>query len=180
MAKTFFENFRQAGKIYPGTTFGTDSDGNIRMANGNIRNVNLPDAIGNYNVAAYNDRIAIPFNFRTVSDDGNGKKKASLRSGILYVPYYEGGKIDRDGIVDTDDIEIYGAELGNQSLTREGFQKLFNDRDNTNFKFDVYTGANAKASSENRNTQNKDYNVREFQAQNGDFMTNLRRWLWGA
>lgn len=179
MAKTFFENFKEAQHIFPGATFGTDSDGNIKLAGGGIRNINLPDAFGNYNTAAYNARVAVPFSFNTLRNDGNGKASSTRRSGILYMPYYEAEKISDTGKVDAKDAEIYGAELDNISLTREGFQQLFSDKNNSNFKFDLYPAANALAQSKNRDTRNQDYDAKRYQADEKNFIRNLRSWLWG-
>lgn len=147
MAKTFFENFRNAGPIFPGIAFGADADGNIRLADGTTRNINLPDARGNNNKATWVDRVAVPFRY-TTKDPVSGDSYE--RKGILYIPYHESkhimtdGKI-RDGI---NDIETYGAEvfdvmtdgsepMGSRSLNATGVRNLINNPNNFDFSFDV-------------------------------------------
>lgn len=168
MAKTFFENFKQAEKIYPGVATGADSDGNIRLGNGYIRNIYLPDAIGDYNTAAYRDRVAVPFTYESRSG-----KTPKTRSGILYMPAYEADKITPGGFTEDEEAEIYGAELEGASLTREGLQRLFNDKNNSNFKFDTYTARRAL----NPGGEQVRDDTSRFQAKNTKFMQNLRKAL---
>lgn len=165
MAKTFFENFREAGPI-------------ITFPRNNPYGANIPGLNGG-NSGAWRKRVAVPFSFSTTKNQGNGKASKIRRSGILYLPYYEASKIRENGTVDSNSAEIYGGELDNISLTDSGVRKLLSDKNNSDFEFDIDSGANALAASQNRDTVEKDYSAGKFQASNGDFLRNLRKWLWG-
>lgn len=181
MASRFFENFKDAAKIYPGWTIGANADGNIKLSGGQIRNINLPSANDNDggNTAAYDQRVAVPFRYKTYDHRGGYVDN----SGVLYMPAYEATRIKATGIVKDakKPIEIYGAEMNGQSLTKDGFLDVFYDDDNSDFKFDIQTAREALDSASNSDAGSRASTAQPFQADanNGAFVRNLRSALWG-
>lgn len=179
MAKTFFENFRKAEKIFPGWALGADADGNIRTNGGQVRNINLPSANSSDggNTAAYEERVAVPFKYKT--DDHRGGYIEN--KGVLYVPAYEATRIKANGSVKDakKPFEIYGAELNGQSLSENGFFDLVYDYDNSDFKFDIQTAREALDGASDNNAGSKASTAKPFKASNGAFVNNLRKALWG-
>jgi hypothetical protein len=164
---TFFENFKDAERIILPTR--TNPYGEA----------NLPSMNRGSNSAAWEKRVAVPFSYNERMNDG----KKVLRSGILYMPAYEASKIKNTGknagsvAPDYRDVEIYGAEVQNQSLNKEGFQKLFDNEDNSDFKFDIESAQQAFKGTNGRNSTSTD--VSGYEASNGNFIKNLRSVLWG-
>lgn len=175
----FFDNFKNAGKIYPGVVLGTDQDGNVRLNNGLVRNVNLPSS-GNDggDSGAWRERVAVPFSYTNTDRNGNQAKK----TGILYLPSYEATKIRGNGTVKKgkEPIEIYGAEINGQSLTKDGFMDIFNDYSNSDFKFDMQTATQAlKDATGEKELGGKASTAKPFKANVDNFISNLRSSLWG-
>lgn len=113
MAKTFFENFKEAANI-------------VRFPEQNpYGEANIPRI--NETNAAWRNRVAVPFSYQ-VSESGDRKK------GVFYVPSYEASKIKRDGTIKTKELETYGAELDDgRSLTAKGFMDLHEQVKDSNF-----------------------------------------------
>lgn len=162
--KTFFENFKEAQSIIP--TF---------MAKNPYEGSNLPHPTS-ANSAAWRERIAVPFKYKNWSDaDETVEKK-----GIMYIPYYEGDKIDKYGNVKDSDIEVYGAEIEGQSLNRAGLERLVNDKFNWDFKFDIPAGRTVRNNTKGANTNKVINTVNTFQVEGSPFVRNLRGYLWGG
>lgn len=163
MAKTFFENFRDAERIIS------------PLYNNPYGNANLPAMQTGQNTAAWRERVAIPFSYKTKTNDD----AESYNTGILYLPAYEASKIRKNGALanGATDAEIYGAEINGQSLNKNGFQKLFEDETNFDFKFDVPSAQQAFKSAHGKASTSVD--ASSFKANDGGFIKNLRQSLWG-
>lgn len=153
---TFFDNFREAASITPT---------GIEPV---YKNANLPSPDGAV-TAAWRGRVGLPFSYVSSSNDGKSKGR---QSGILYLPSYEAKKVLNSGSIrkGVSDAEIYGAEINGQSLDVTGFQKLFNDKNNSDFRFDM------SLAQETANNQGGDG---KYKVQNSPFIQNLRKTLWG-
>lgn len=163
MAKTFFENFNEAEQIIVPSHKNPYSESN------------LPSMNSSSNSATWKERVAIPFSYRAKRKDGG----RSYNTGILYLPAYETSKIrangqTREGVTD---IDIYGAEINGQSLNVSGFKKLFNDKNNSDFQFDIDTAQRAFQETYNRPARAID--VSGYKAAGSPFIRNLRTNLWG-
>ena len=176
---TFFENFKEASKIYPGLALGADKDGNIKLSNGITRNIFLPsNGYDGGDTSAYKERVALPFSY--MSSDRNGKQ--TKQTGILYLPAYEATRIRGNGTVkgSKNPIEIYGAEINGMSLTKDGFLDIFYDYGNSDFKFDMQAATQAlKDATGKEKLGNEAATARPFKANVNDFIKNLRSSLWG-
>lgn len=118
MAKAFFDNFKEAGRIIPAATKNPYGEANLPLQN------------TRENVASWQDRVAIPFSY---AKDNSGKRQY----GTIFVPYYEASKVRNDGTVNGGEIEIYGAELSDGlSLNPKGFKKLFDQNKNNDFRIE--------------------------------------------
>lgn len=104
---TFFEKLKEAGKV-------------ITAANKNpYGEANLPSLDESANKATWQERIAIPFSYKT-SDEGD------RQYGMVYIPKYESSKFQKWGEVSGGDVDIYGAELTDgMSFTPQGFDSLY-------------------------------------------------------
>lgn len=163
MAKTFFENFRDAERIMS------------PLYNNPYGDANLPSTQAGINSAAWRERVAMPFSYKTKTNNG----AEAYNTGILYLPAYEASKIQKNGALanGATDAEIYGAEINGQSLNKNGFQRLFNDEANSDFKFDATSAQQAFKDTYGRNSTSVD--ASGFKAEKGDFIKNLRNVLWG-
>lgn len=120
MATKFFKNFNEAGRV--------TSDINRPYGEANI-----PSPVYWENKATWRDRLAIPFSYKNAGT----QHRDGRQFGILYVPYYEYKKIKDNGLTNSEDIDIYGAELiDGPSLTTDGFRKLFNENKNNDFQIE--------------------------------------------
>lgn len=160
---TFFENFKDAERIISPIWRNPYGD------------ANLPSMQSGMNTAAWTKRVAMPFSYTAKGDDG----EKAYNTGILYLPAYEASKIRKNGTLTkgATDAEIYGAEINGQSLTKEGFQKLFEDEANSNFKFDAPTAQEAFKQASGR--ENKSVDASGFTVDTKNFLKNLRQILWG-
>lgn len=163
MAKTFFENFKNAERIIS------------PLWENPYGNANLPSMQTGRNTAAWRKRVAMPFSY--MAEGANGEK--AYNTGILYLPAYEASKIRKNGTLvnGATDAEIYGAEINGQSLTKEGFQRLFEDKDNSNFKFDSPSAQEAFKQASGR--ENRSVDASGFTVDTKNFLKNLRQILWG-
>lgn len=120
MPTAFFDNFRNAEKIIQGySPYGE---------------ANLPSPNPGENSGAWEGREAIPFSFQK-SDDGQ------RQFGIVYIPAYETKKFKESGKISGGDVQIYGAELADGTgLTADGFNKLYNENKDSDFKWNDYAG----------------------------------------
>lgn len=165
MAKTFFENFKEAARIVPA------------FYKSPYEEANLPSLSEN-NSAAWRERVAVPFSYMNSDTKGNQTKQ----TGILYLPSYEATKIRGNGTVKSskDPIEIYGAEINGQSLTKDGFLDIFNDYANSDFKFDMQTATRAlKNATGEKKLGARASTATPFKANVNNFISNLRSNLWG-
>lgn len=163
MSRNFFENFKDAERIIS------------PLYNNPYGGANLPSTQTGENIAAWRERVAMPFSYKTKTNNGT----ESYNTGILYLPAYEASKIRKNGVLanGATDAEIYGAEINGQSLNKNGFQKLFNDEANSDFKFDATSAQQAFKNTYGKNPTSVD--VSGFKAKSGNFIKNLRNVLWG-
>lgn len=156
MAKTFFENFKEADRIMP------------RELKNPYGEANLPSVKESRNSAAWRERVAIPFSY-IISDGGE------RQYGTLYVPAYEANKIRTNGTVRSDDIEIYGADLTDGlSLNEQGFRNLYDKFSNNDFR--IENGA-ANAASQAANGGDLKQVSPAVPVENVPFFKNLRETL---
>lgn len=157
MAETFFKKFR-------------DSNGRIisSMWKNPYGEANLPSPDTDQNTYAWQGRVAIPFSY-IISDGGK------RQYGTLYAPMYEADKIYRDGTVDSDELEIYGAELSDGlSMTPKGFRNLYDKFKYNDFR--IESGAANAASQAAKGGELKQVSP-AVPVENALFFSNLRKIL---
>lgn len=121
MAKTFFENFKEAENIIP----------RLRVQ---PYGANLPSPQYEENSGAWQGRLAIPFSYQKTKD-------GQRQYGIVYVPSFENTKFQEWGEISGGDVQTYGAELADgMSLTPEGFNKLYQNNKKSDFKWNDFAG----------------------------------------
>lgn len=157
MAKTFFENFKESsGRIIS------------PMWNNPYGEHNLPSQDTGQNTMAWQGRVAIPFSY-IISDGGK------RQYGTLYAPMYEADKIYKDGTVDSDELEIYGAELSDGlSMTPKGFRNLYDKFKYNDFR--IESGAANAASQAAKGGDLKQVSP-AVPVENVPFFSNLRKVL---
>lgn len=113
MAKTFFENFKEAANI-------------VNFPDRNpYSEANLPRI--NESNASWKERVAVPFSYQ-INESGD------RRRGAFYVPAYEASKIKKSGVINAKELETYGADLDDgRSLTAKGFIDLYERVKDANF-----------------------------------------------
>lgn len=104
----FLDNFRQIIEAAPVNDYPAGQE-----------DTSVPSTEEYRNNQDWQNRVAMPFSY----EDGKNGKRAY---GILYLPNSAAWEINQNGSVNTDELEVYGAEtMDGQSLTTKGVQDLF-------------------------------------------------------